>query len=807
MRRLQQLVVLAPRAALLALTGSVLALAVPGGAQAAPTCVTAAGTTTCTFASTGAEDTFTVPAGLTTLQVAAVGGGGGSSAVNDAVGGRGARVTGQLAVTPGAVLYVAVGGNASVGDCYASSACIGGFNGGGTSWFGGGGGGASDVRTASRAQLGSLATRLLVAGGGGGGGEGWSCGFVDPPGGAGGDAGSAGGNAPECGGTPSSGGGAGTQAAGGAGGSPDGQPGTLGQGGNGGGDTGGGGGGGLYGGGGGGNLGSTEDDLTPAGGGGGGSSLVPAGGTATPSAAAPSVAISFPAAPVANGDSYATDEDTTLAVPAPGVLDNDTDSDDDPLTATDASDPAHGTLTLDEDGSFTYEPDPQYSGPDSFSYRASDGDLESAPATVAITVEAVDDGPVCDGVTATTAEDTGVDVAPDCADADSASLSYAVVDPPAHGTASVVAGQLRYVPAPEFSGQDEFTYRAGDGGLESAPATVSITVTAVNDAPVCAAVSATTAERTAVDVAADCSDVDSAALSLAIVDPPAHGAAVVDGGRLRYTPAAGFHGSDAFTYRAGDGELDSAPATATITVTETAVVPPSPPPPPAPAPAPAPALAPAPAVALRVHAPALSVFGAEGSRARCRVDTGALSACTVTLRSGGRVLARGTATGRDASLPVELALTQRGRRLLDRRLGGVATQVRAVGTTTAGRRSARTRTRAILAVERVTTPAGAWLPGEPRLSEQGRRFVRGLRGRLVAVASARCDGHTARITTESIAATRISLARASLICAALERLGVRGATSVGHGGSDPIVPNATEAGRSRNRRVELTIRH
>jgi hypothetical protein len=166
--------------------------------------------------------------------------------------GRGAQVSADLAVTPGQTLYVNVGGSD-------------GFNGGGSSsGSGGGGGGASDVRTVSRDQDGSLDSRLIVAGGGGGSGEGV---FEDDCGGtlrgaAGGDAGSAGGNGPWCkdlrgvingglaGGTS---GGAGGQSAGGlggfSGGSGDGQSGSLGLGGN-GGQFGGGAGGGYYGGGG-----------------------------------------------------------------------------------------------------------------------------------------------------------------------------------------------------------------------------------------------------------------------------------------------------------------------------------------------------------------------------------------------------------------------------------------------------------------------------------------------------------------------------------------------------------------------------
>ena len=80
-----------------------------------------------------------------------------------------------------------------------------------------------------------------------------------------------------------------------------------------------------------------------------------------------------------------------MSVAAPGVLGNDTDPDGDALTAVLVSGPAHGTLTLNADGSFSYTPDPDYNGPDTFSYHASDGKLDSDPVTVTIDVGPVDD--------------------------------------------------------------------------------------------------------------------------------------------------------------------------------------------------------------------------------------------------------------------------------------------------------------------------------------------------------------------------------------------------------------------------------
>ena len=91
-------------------------------------------------------------------------------------------------------------------------------------------------------------------------------------------------------------------------------------------------------------------------------------------------------APVAANDAYSTIEDTALAVAAPGVLGNDSDADGDPLSAVLVSGPAHGTLMLNANGSFSYTPAAGFSGLDAFSYRASDGSTFSQTRVVSLNV-------------------------------------------------------------------------------------------------------------------------------------------------------------------------------------------------------------------------------------------------------------------------------------------------------------------------------------------------------------------------------------------------------------------------------------
>ncbi len=94
-------------------------------------------------------------------------------------------------------------------------------------------------------------------------------------------------------------------------------------------------------------------------------------------------------APVAKDDDYSVNENATLTVAADGVLINDTDADNDSLTAILVSDVSNGALTLNADGSFVYVPTAGYSGSDSFTYVANDGFVNSTAATVSITVEGV----------------------------------------------------------------------------------------------------------------------------------------------------------------------------------------------------------------------------------------------------------------------------------------------------------------------------------------------------------------------------------------------------------------------------------
>jgi parallel beta-helix repeat protein len=187
--------------------------------------------------------------------------------------------------------------------------------------------------------------------------------------------------------------------------------------------------------------------------------------------------------PIALDDVATTTQGTPVGIP---VLANDTDPDGDLLSVDAVGSPSHGSAVAKPDGTITYTPTPDYTGPDGFIYTVADGNGGQDTATVSITVmpgsptnnrpDAVDDE-------ATTSEDVPVTVAVlnNDSDPDGDSVTVAGVTQPSNGTAAANAnGTITYTPNPGFNGSDEFIYTASDGNGGTDTATVSITVTPRN---------------------------------------------------------------------------------------------------------------------------------------------------------------------------------------------------------------------------------------------------------------------------------------------------------------------------------------
>ena len=241
-----------------------------------------------------------------------------------------------------------------------------------------------------------------------------------------------------------------------------------------------------------------------------------------------------------------------------------------------------------------YFPDPNYNGPDSFTFKANDGASDSNVATVDINVLPVNAAPVANNVGVSTNEDTPVAVTLSATDIDSGSLTFSIVAGPSNGAlgafsspsctsvpngtgnpGSNCTATVTYTPGANFAGSDSFTFKVNDGSLNSNTALVLITVNAVDDAPVATNDSYNTDEDTPLSIGApgvlgNDTDIDTPASSLTaiLVSGLGHAASFTfnPNGSFSYTPAANFNGTDTFTYKVNDGTRDSAPATVNITV-------------------------------------------------------------------------------------------------------------------------------------------------------------------------------------------------------------------------------------------------
>lgn len=266
-------------------------------------------------------------------------------------------------------------------------------------------------------------------------------------------------------------------------------------------------------------------------------------------------------APAAIAKTVATIEDTQVAIVLTG-----TDKDSANLTFRVLTGPSNGTLsgTLPN---LVYNPSPNFSGSDQFTFRTNDGLLDSSTATVAISVASANDAPIALGQSVTTVEDTPIAIKLGGSDVESGSLTFSVISNPSKGSLSGTPPNLTYASSADSNGNDSFTFRVNDGALNSAVATVYIDVTPVNDAPVATSKSVTTVEATPIPVVLSGTDKEQASLTFSIVAGPANGTLTGTPPNLTFTPAKDFNGSDKFTFQAYDGALKSTSATVSITVT------------------------------------------------------------------------------------------------------------------------------------------------------------------------------------------------------------------------------------------------
>ena len=176
------------------------------------------------------------------------------------------------------------------------------------------------------------------------------------------------------------------------------------------------------------------------------------------------------------------------------------------------------------------------------------------------------DVPTANAQAVGTLEDQPVAVTLMAQDTDGDPLTWSIESGPAHGTLSGVAPSLTYIPAENFNGSDAFTFRVNDAFAQSNVATVTVSVAPVNDAPVAVPQAITLDQDSSASITLTGTDVDGDTLMFAVVASPAHGTLSASGASLVYTPAPGYRGSDALSFRALDGQSTSSVATVALTV-------------------------------------------------------------------------------------------------------------------------------------------------------------------------------------------------------------------------------------------------
>lgn len=272
--------------------------------------------------------------------------------------------------------------------------------------------------------------------------------------------------------------------------------------------------------------------------------------------------------PVAVSQNVPYDLNTPKAITLTGL-----DIDGDALTFAVVTQPANGSLS-GVPPNITYTPDTDYAGSDSFTFTANDGAIDSPAGVITLNLNPVSNvPPVASDQVVSSPEDTPVSIMLSATDDNGDVLTYAITQPPSHGTLDGTGQNVTYTPDSDFDGADSFGFEASDGSTTSNVATVSITVTPINDAPVANSQSVTTDKNVQKLIVLTGSDIEGSALSFELVASPAHGALVLTDANATYTPTPGYTGADSFTFRVNDGELNSSAAFVSIVVNPTGSAP------------------------------------------------------------------------------------------------------------------------------------------------------------------------------------------------------------------------------------------
>ncbi len=248
----------------------------------------------------------------------------------------------------------------------------------------------------------------------------------------------------------------------------------------------------------------------------------------------------------------------------------------DSLTFAIVANPSHGSVSITNPstGTFSYYPQLNYSGNDSFTFHVTDGSGTVSDTATESVVVSNNNPPTASNGSASTSTNTPVNGTLAGSDSDGDTLTFTVAAAPAHGSVTITnasTGAFTYTPASGYAGNDSFTFKVTDSaGLNSNTATESMTV--ADTAPTATGASFSTSSNQALSgqLQGNANDAGQT-LTFSVAQTPSHGTVTVNAnGQFSYTPATGYVGSDSFTFIVNDGYLNSTPATVSITVNDTA---------------------------------------------------------------------------------------------------------------------------------------------------------------------------------------------------------------------------------------------
>ena len=239
-----------------------------------------------------------------------------------------------------------------------------------------------------------------------------------------------------------------------------------------------------------------------------------------------------------------------------------------------SSQPQNGEIEI-SGNSAVYTPNTNFYGIDTFAYFATNSDGNSNIGSIVATVIPIDDQPQTSDISVTTNEDEAININLNLVEVDGDNVVFSIIDNPSNGSVVFSESIATYTPNQNWNGTDTFSFQVEDSSARKIlnSATATITVVSVNDAPEVSSVTASTNSlqsfnAESVEINLQGTDVEGDELTFSIVSDVSNGSTSLSGSVVTYTPNANYDGTDTFTYKANDGNLDSDTASGTITVTD-----------------------------------------------------------------------------------------------------------------------------------------------------------------------------------------------------------------------------------------------